>query len=176
MPYGLGDSDISFIKFINNIDAIMPILWKFATGFCFLAGVMLIFKSLFLFKEYGDARVMMSANTDIRRPLVPLIIAVLLLASPSTMVYMQETMFKGISAGLDYRDTDKTFAQLMTMMGHIVQFIGFISFVRGWMLFTRIGHQGGQPGLFAKAMTHVIGGLLAINIFVTWQILYSLFK
>ena len=50
--------------------------------------------------------------------------------------------------------------------------IGAISFIRGWVILTRVSKHA-QPGTFGKGLTHVIAGILAINIYETWEILMN---
>jgi hypothetical protein len=44
-----------------------------------------------------------------------------------------------------------------------VQIIGFIAFVRGWMIMKKVVEGGGNVSM-AQGMTHIIGGVLAVNI------------
>ena len=60
---------------------------------------------------------------------------------------------------------------LIQVCGNIIQIIGFIAFVRGWVLLARIGQQGSRPGELGKAIMHMIGGLLAANMFGTWKLI-----
>jgi intracellular multiplication protein IcmC len=46
----------------------------------------------------------------------------------------------------------------------IIQVIGLIAFVRGWVLVARSASQGQPPGGTGKGLIHVFGGILAINI------------
>lgn len=177
MPY-LPDSGSApeLVKFITNVRDLLPNIWTFITAFCFLTGMTFAFKAVFTFKEYGEMRVMMSTHTDIRKPLVPLLVSIIFLYAPTVAEYMTYTVFKTGISPLDYAAEDKTFTDMIKIMGRIVQIVGFIAFIRGWMLLTRIAQQGGQAGIFPKALTHILGGLFALNIFATWRILYSLFK
>jgi intracellular multiplication protein IcmC len=46
----------------------------------------------------------------------------------------------------------------------IIRVIGLIAFVRGWVLIARSASQGQPPGGTGKGLIHVFGGILAINI------------
>jgi len=43
------------------------------------------------------------------------------------------------------------------------QIIGFIAFVRGWMVLKKVVEGGGNVTM-AQGITHIVGGVLAINI------------
>jgi len=47
--------------------------------------------------------------------------------------------------------------------------------VRGWLILSKMGHPGAQPGSVAKGIVHVIGGILLINIVNTVNMLASTF-
>ena len=65
------------------------------------------------------------------------------------------------------------FSDTLGLLGNITQFVGYVAFIRGWILLLRIGEQGSQPGAFAKAVTHIVGGLVAINIFGTVAVIQN---
>jgi intracellular multiplication protein IcmC len=45
-----------------------------------------------------------------------------------------------------------------------VQVIGVIAFVRGWLILKKVVEGSGNVSL-AQGLTHILGGVLAINIF-----------
>ena len=53
--------------------------------------------------------------------------------------------------------------------------IGLIAFLRGWVILSKMGHSGSQPGRVGKGITHSGGGILLINIVQTTQILANTF-
>jgi len=53
-----------------------------------------------------------------------------------------------------------------------IQIIGLVAFVRGWMMIAKSASQGGhQQGGFGKGMMHVFGGVMAINIVSTLNVI-----
>ena len=53
----------------------------------------------------------------------------------------------------------------------IIQTIGLIAFIRGWVLVARSASQGQPPGGTGKGLVHVFGGILAMNIVGTIQVI-----
>jgi hypothetical protein len=55
-----------------------------------------------------------------------------------------------------------------------VQLIGTISFIKGWVNLTHTSNPNGRSSM-GKAVTHIVAGLLAINIEGTKEILQASF-
>ena len=55
----------------------------------------------------------------------------------------------------------------------IVRIVGYIAVFKGLMMLAKYGHGGAQPGTSGKAVIHIFGGVMAINILGTWDILRS---
>ncbi|MDR3450699.1 MAG: hypothetical protein P4M15_13320 [Alphaproteobacteria bacterium] len=51
-----------------------------------------------------------------------------------------------------------------------VQVIGFIAFVRGWLIMKKVVEGGGGNVTLAQGITHIAGGAMAINIFMMLKI------
>ncbi len=160
---------------LQNIVNELPGLWRFITAATYLAGFWCAFRAMYELKEYGELRMMMSVHTDMRKPLTELFVAIILLYWPSLLQVMLQSTFGSPNILAYTAPSGSQYKLMFELAGRIVQFIGFVSFIRGWVLFTHIGSHGGQPGMFGKATAHVFAGLLAINIFGTWQMLEKIF-
>lgn len=170
------DTFNTVITHLMNLD---PLLWKFVTGVCYLMGLFFALRSIYIFKEYGEMRVMMSSQTDVRKPLMYLFLALILLYAPYVAAQAVVTLFNthqlqpfSYLSGISGAD----FKKVVKLVGAIIQFIGFIAFVRGWLLISRTAQQNAQPGTFAKGFTHIVAGVLALNIYGTIGIIEKLFK
>ena len=62
---------------------------------------------------------------------------------------------------------DSTFGAVIAL---VVQVIGVIAFIRGWVLIARSASQGQPPGGTGKGIAHVFGGIMAMNIVGTLQV------
>ncbi len=163
-----------FVTIMNNISDQMPALWRVITSGTFLVGLFFALKSIYLFKEYGETRVMMSSNTDVRKPIGYLLISIVLMYSPFVAGQLLFSIFhenqvspitylSGIS-GVDFTTTFR-------VMGNIIELIGFIAFVRGWIIIVHTTQQQSQPGSFSKGLIHIIAGIFAINVWGTYKVL-----
>ncbi len=139
-------------------------------------GVCLFITCLFKFKRYGEARTMMSYQHTAIKPLVMLFCSVCLMCLPLFMQTMLLALW-GSSSPLAYPDFMD--ANENAMMQPLIQFarlVGIMGVMRGLMLLSRAGGEQGQPGGVGKAVLHIIGGLLCVNIYTVYELLYDLFN
>jgi hypothetical protein len=54
-----------------------------------------------------------------------------------------------------------------------IQMIGYIAFIRGWLMLNQ--HAQGKDGMMGRALTHLFGGVAAINIGFTAKMLANTF-
>jgi intracellular multiplication protein IcmC len=164
---------VSFFNILQHIYEELPAFWRLIEAGTYLMGLAFAFISLSQLKKYGEARTMMSQQHDLKKPMISMLIAVALLFWPS-LFHAMMISFYGHASPLSYSDTGGTlYSEEFKLIGSIIQFIGFVAFIRGWILLARVGQQGGQQGALGKALMHIIGGLFAVNIFETWTLLKS---
>lgn len=160
---------------INLAKSLVPVQ-KLITGAAYLLGIAFALKALYSLKIYGEAKTMQSSSTSIKEPLFNLMIAGFLVFFPTGFDLMMNTTF-GYSNILAYSDsslTDSLFgnnSQLGNAVVVIFQTIGLYAFTRGWVLIARAAGQGQQPGGTGKGLMHIFGGILAVNIVGTLEIL-----
>jgi intracellular multiplication protein IcmC len=146
----------------------------FVAAFCYIAGYLFAFRAIYRLKEYGELRTMMSSQTSIFKPIVLFIISAGLIFFPSLQDMAIETFYADSALKeLGYDGNYYTWRGFITVVMRIVQFIGLIAFVRGWIGLAQLGNQSAPPGSTGKSMAHIIGGILAINIGATVEVLKS---
>lgn len=176
----LSDMDVSEVM-INLKNIIQPLIsLMLAISFC--AGIGFIFKALALMKKFGMHITQMSQSGEISGPLVYLFVGAMLIYLPSTTNVLLESFFGGgnyvgvvsrdefeaLGTGaelLTYAELSSTeeWTQLANTLVLYIQFIGFLAFIRGWFIVARAGQPGVQPGSISKGVTHIVGGVIAIN-------------
>lgn len=170
-----GQADI----LINIASNLVPVQ-RLVTGAAYLLGIGFAFKAIFALKTLGESRTMMSSNHgSVKEPLIYFMVAAVLLYLPTAVEITLNTTF-GSSNILQYAPIDSSNQALDTLFGSnslvgealsvIIQTIGVIAFVRGWVLIARSASQGQQPGGTGKGLVHVFGGILAMNIVGTLEI------
>ena len=127
-----------------------------------MIGVCLIVTGLFKFKRYGEMRSMMSQQVTITGPLFCLLSGVILLIFPK-FVHITMGMLWTNTNPLRYQDNDLSFSGYIQAIIIFVRIVGVVAFIRGVVLLSRFGQQGGQPVL-GRALIFLICGVLAIHI------------
>lgn len=149
----------------------LPALWRVTTGFCYLMGIVMALKSIAQFRAFTDSR-QSAVSPEFKKPMISLILAMVFLYAPRMAKISLFTLFQVDSPTAYIPDAGGSdFSVMIQILGNIVEFIGFVAFIRGWILLSHISHSGSQPGQFAKAMSYIIGGICALNIFGTWEII-----
>jgi intracellular multiplication protein IcmC len=165
---------------INNLARSLGPVQTLIFGCSYLLGLMFGFKFLFSLKIYGEQRTMMSSHTNVKEPLMYLIVTAVFFYFPSAIETMMNTAF-GYSNALDYTSISSANTSISALFGPtspvgaslalFIQTIGLVAFLRGWMLVARSASQGQPPGGTGKGLMHVFGGILAINIVGTLEII-----
>lgn len=160
---------------LKNIASNVEPVQKMVTGSAYVLGLVFAFKALYSLKVYGEARTMMASNASVKEPLMYLFVAAVFLISPQAVSIFLTSTF-GTGNIMQYGPTNGesplfgTASELAKPLVMIIQTIGYIAFVRGWILVARSSAHGQQPGSTGKGIMHVFGGILAINIVSTLQI------
>ena len=168
------------VDILANVANNMQSVERLVSGGAYLMGIAFAFKAIYSLKQHGEQKSMMSSNTSIKEPLVFFLVAGMLVYLPSAFHVVMQTTF-GYSNVLAYAPTNSSNNALSVLFGQdsavgpslsiIIQTIGLIAFVRGWVLVARSASQGQPPGGMGKGLTHVFGGILAMNIVGTLQVI-----
>jgi intracellular multiplication protein IcmC len=55
----------------------------------------------------------------------------------------------------------------------LIRLFGYIALINGFVVLSRVTKQGAPPGQWGKGIMHIIGGVLAINIIETVNVIWS---
>ncbi len=168
-------SDTTTAMLVNLAKSLIPVQ-NLISGAAYVIGLSFGLKALYTLKIYGEMRTMQSSSSSIKEPVFYMLIAILLIYFPTGIDLILNTSF-GSSNVLAYGDSDvlsNMFAgdsDLGNAVVIIFQTIGLYAFVRGWVLIARSATQGQQPGGMGKGLMHVFGGILAVNIVGTVEMI-----
>lgn len=173
--YAVDVNSLNAQSIINNITTQIPILMQLITAIAYVAGMYFIFMGVMKLKQYGEQRTMMSGEHHLKGPLIYLTVGAMLLYLPTSVQVGLSTFWTDPSP-YSYQDIIADQSQWMQFIGNcflIIQLVGTIAFIRGLMLLSHLGqqHGGGQPGTFAKGLTHIIAGIFCINIYQFVQVM-----
>jgi intracellular multiplication protein IcmC len=171
----LGDMQVTSIsaqEMLVNIAEQVPDLMRLVTALTYVMGFYFIFYGILKLKQYGESRTMMSHEHSLKGPLILLTIGAMLLYFPTTVQMGLSTFWSEPNPYGYLNDTDE-WSQFLSVCYLIIQFIGTVAFIRGLLILSHLSGQGGQPGSFGRGMTHIIGGVLCINIYQFVQVIMS---
>lgn len=163
----------------NLATSLVPVE-KMLTGAAYLIGIAFAIKAVMTLKSHGEQRSSISGTGNLREAGMYMFVAGMLVYYPSAFEALMNSTF-GYSSVLSYASvdspwmssifgTDSVVGATLTM---IIQIIGLIAFIRGWILVARASSQGQTPGTTGKGMMHIFGGILAMNIVGTMQVFYN---
>lgn len=171
----------SYASILDNLTPSLLELEKLVSGAAYLIGVMFLIKGVMALKHAGEGKSHMSQGHSLKEPILYLSSGAMLIYLPTAMDVMLKTVY-GSTNILSYNSlesgnpiVDALFGSSGLFGGDLVifiQLIGLIAFVRGWVMLAKSStQQGGHQGGFGKAIMHIFGGILAINIVQTINII-----
>lgn len=164
---------------LTNIANNLVPIEKLVTGSAYLMGLAFAYKAIACLKHHGE-RASAQQQAGLKEPLVYFMVAAVFIYFPTGLSVLMKTSF-GYSSVLAYSSLQTQNPTLNTLFGPssevgrslsmIIQVIGLIAFIRGWVLISRSATHGQSPGGTSKGIMHVIGGVLAMNIVGTLEVL-----
>ena len=164
--------DTKYIDILTNIANSMEPVQKLLTGAAYVIGLGFAFKAIHAMKTGFESGKMAQGGAGMKEPIVYILVAAMLVYLPSGLKVLLNTSF-GSDSIVGYQSDSDMFG-LNGSAGYsltlIIRTIGVISFVRGWILIAKSASQGQPPGGTGKGLIHVFGGILAMNIVGTMEI------
>lgn len=150
------------------------------TGAAYLMGLSFAFKALATLKQHGENKSSMAQGSGLKEPLLYFLVAAVFIYFPTVFSVLLNTTF-GYSSVLAYSSMSSnnriggslfvSGSEVGRSLALIIQVIGLIAFIRGWILIARSASQGQPPGGTSKGLVHIFGGILAMNIVGTLDVL-----
>ena len=143
-----------------------------------IIGLVLVFRGIAMYKIFATQSMASSQKGELAGPLVHIVVGVAMIYLGSTIDVSLETLFgsKEVASANDIKaylpaGTDDKWQALMAVLMKYFKLIGLLAFVKGWIILSKMGHAGAQPGSMGKGLTHIIGGVLLMNIVDTMKLL-----
>jgi intracellular multiplication protein IcmC len=150
---------------LMNFAQSLPNLMKLVTALAYVMGIFFIFKGVMGLREFGESRTMMTQGHTLKGPLILIFVGTALLYLPSSVSAGLNTFWSAPNPYGYVEETTDQWSALYQDCFMIIQLIGTIAFIRGLVILTQLGGQGGQPGTFGRGITHIIAGTLCINLY-----------
>ena len=152
-------------------DNLQPVIYLIkAVGY--VVGLWMIISAIMELKHIGETKGSTSTESGLGGPLVQMALGIALIYYPST-ISIAITTLGGNGSVMEYTPSGGADPFLAAKQGAIllVQAIGYVSFIRGFVTLSNSTKPGAQQGTVGKGVMYIVGGILAINIVATIQML-----
>lgn len=165
------NATLSAADMLQKFTASIPNLTRLATAIAYVMGMYLVISGVTRMKHMGEMRTQMSHEHSIKGPIILITVGAMLLYFPSTVQVGMNT-FWTVPNPYGYTQQQDQWAQFFNACFEVVQLFGVVAFIRGLIILSRLGgHQGGHQDTFAKGLTHIIAGIMCINIYQFVQVI-----
>tara|TARA_B100000989_G_scaffold89073_1_gene64420 strand:- start:9 stop:542 length:534 start_codon:yes stop_codon:yes gene_type:complete len=151
---------------MTNISIQIDPIKNFLIVLSYVIGVGMCVVAIMKLKKYGTKTAFMHVEMTLLGPFLQFFIGIGLFYLPTFMSSLNTTIWQqadSASVTLGY-ETDVNMGAYINPILGVIQIIGLIAFLRGWVQISRATNAGNQPGVVSKALTYIIAGIMAINI------------
>ncbi|MBS0290780.1 MAG: hypothetical protein JSS07_12195 [Proteobacteria bacterium] len=174
----ISSASFSLDTALTNLSNAFSSIEHLIVAITYVIGLSLIIRGVMMYRIFANQTFGSAQRGELAGPMVHLFIGALLLYLPSTLTTSLTTVFATPDIGqasnlIGYTTLSGTekWQKLTNVVVEYMILIGLIAFIRGWVILSKMGHSGSQPGSIGKGLIHVIGGILLINIVDTVNIL-----
>lgn len=162
-----------------NLDGSLQQIWTMLNAVAYLTGFMMTIAALYRLKKFGERTAFMHNSKGLIAPAAYFLVGIMLMYMPTFLETMNATVFGTgyIQSAISWQssNTGLDWANVVAPLVTTIQVVGLIAFIRGWILLTRVCGEQPQPGMSAKGVIHIVGGVLAINITGTMDAISATF-
>lgn len=170
---------------LTNLQTVLNPALRLLLAVSFVIGVWFCLKGLLKLKAFALPLTQTTQPGELSGPIMNLLIGAVLIYIPTSTDVLSATFFGGglkslFSAGgapnvyalgsassqlMGYSSVslESQWATLIDTVVYYMQFIGFLAFLRGWIILSHSVGGHGQPEKLSTGIVHIVGGILAIN-------------
>jgi intracellular multiplication protein IcmC len=172
---------------LTNVSNVLVPLTGMVLVISYVCGIYMIFHGIAEIRRTTNFMMAQSQSESISGPILHIVVGAILIWLPTSTDIFMNSIFGSInsifgsgsglssiryqslgtgSSLLGYLPGDsigQQWASIANTLVMYIQFLGLLSFIKGWFLISKSAGTGAQPGNFAKGLTHIIGGIIAIN-------------
>jgi intracellular multiplication protein IcmC len=162
----INPKNLNVATFVTNLSKSIPSLMELTTAIAYVLGFYFVITGLLHLKKYGEQRSHSSGEASLKGPLLFLFVGAALIYLPSTVRTGLSTFWTNPMPYAYDTEHEDAWGELVNATFMIIQLVGVIAFIRGLVMLTALGgHHGGQQGGIGKALAHIIGGILCIDMY-----------
>jgi hypothetical protein len=151
-----------------NFAASSVALTRLVKYISYLIGLFFVINSIHKFSQLGS-----NQQITPKMPITMFFVGVSIFSLTSVVGMATATMAMGSGPGAILMPSGPAFGAVTAagLQGVFlfIRFVGYIAFIRGFLLLNQAGH--GKDGAVGRGLTHIFGGVAAINITITAKIL-----
>lgn len=169
----------SIVKVLASLNSSMNAIWFMLVGMMYTLGIYFSVSAMMKLKKFGQRNAFMQVSASLIGPAATLLIGVMLMYFPTTLKVMLSSVYETpeLQEFSYNQSTQGSFwTSAILQLKQVIQVVGLIAFIRGWILLVRSTGENSPPGTAGKGVMHVLGGLMAINIVGTVDVINSTFR
>jgi intracellular multiplication protein IcmC len=160
----------------GSLDDEIQDIKTFLYSLCYIIGLSFIVTAVMSLKKFGQrGAFMQDAKASVLGPAIRLFLGVALMAVGDFLDIIYQTIWGynvADAANIDLGSDSLGLASAIKPVKNIIQIVGLVAFIRGWLTLVRATNEGAaQPGTVSKGSIHIIGGVFAMNIEGTIQMI-----
>lgn len=173
---------------LQNLQKVLNPALGLMLGISFIVGVVFVLRGLILLRSFSLPMNQATRPGELSGPLISILVGSILIYIPTSTEVLSTTFFGNVPSifpgttsstfvprienlgrasdqimGYAPQSLESQWATLIDTVVFYMQFIGFLAFLRGWIIIAQAGQHHGQPGSISKGLIHIVGGILAIN-------------
>lgn len=177
-------TDLDIQDILTNLQTILNPALRMLLAFSFIIGIWFILKGLLKLKAFALPLTQTTQPGELSGPIMYLFIGAVLIYIPTSTDVLSATLFGSVPSlfggggspnvyqlgsasaqlmGYASVSLESQWATLIDTVVYYMQFIGFLAFLRGWIILSHATQSHGQQDALVKGIIHIVGGILAIN-------------
>jgi len=170
LPVATAYATVDFNTLLSALKSNMGPVITLTRAVGFVIGFWMVISAIMDLKRIGQSQSMTSTEGAVGGPLFRLALGIALIYYPFTIGVGVAT-FTGSSSITSYpTGTSGLYEPAKQGAIALIQAIGYVSFIRGFVTLSHSTKPGAQQGTVGKGIMYVVGGILAINIVETLRI------
>lgn len=156
---------------LTNFAESTPYLMRMVTGFAYVLGMFFVIQAILGMKHFGELRTMASQEHGLSGPVIEFFVGIALIYLPSTIPAALNTFWTNPTPFAYKTTTSDQYAMFISACFALIQVVGVIAFIKGLIILKKVGGGRSQQDSMGKAMSHMVGGVLCMNLHDTLQVL-----
>lgn len=181
----MGGVTIDLGTALANLQAAFGSLQRMIGAISFVIGIALVYRGIAMYRGLANQTYGSAQRGEVAGPMVFLVVGAVLIYLPTALDTSISTLFAGTTREnllpaeslIGYKSVSNVehWEEISKVLVQYMKLIGLIAFIRGWVILSKMGHQGAQPGSIGKGITHIVAGVMLMNIVGSYNIIAQTF-